>query len=164
VIGDGSVRYAGSPLAYSFSEDRHRKGAWLVELGAQGLATVEAVPTVTPRALVRVRGTMIELTTAAAFDGAEQAFVSATVTDTACPVGAMAQLQRRFPFAVELSWQPEGGLADLGGTYSSRVAVTDDLSVVESFVRHVRNAEPSDSERAALGEAIDQATRRRVEV
>ncbi|MDX6206093.1 MAG: repair protein SbcD/Mre11 [Frankiales bacterium] len=164
VIGDGSVRYAGSPLAYSFSEDRHRKGAWLVELGAQGLAAVEAVPTVTPRALVRVRGTMIELTTAAAFDGAEQAFVSATVTDTACPVGAMAQLQRRFPFAVELSWQPEGGLADLGGTYSSRVAVTDDLSVVESFVRHVRNAEPSDSERAALGEAIDQATRRRVEV
>ncbi len=29
-----AVRYSGSPLAYSFSEARHRKGSWLVELGA----------------------------------------------------------------------------------------------------------------------------------
>ncbi len=29
-----SVRYSGSPLAYSFSEATHRKGSWLVELGA----------------------------------------------------------------------------------------------------------------------------------
>jgi exonuclease SbcD len=164
VIGDGSVRYAGSPLAYSFSEERHHKGAWLVELGGQGLTSVEAVPTVTPRPLVRVRGTMRELTTSAAFDHAEQAFVSAIVTDTACPVGAMSQLQRRFSYAVELSWQPEGGLVDLGGTYSSRVGVTDDLTVVESFVRHVRNSDASDTELATLAEAIDEASRRRVEV
>ena len=29
-----SIRYSGSPLAYSFSEATHRKGSWLVELGA----------------------------------------------------------------------------------------------------------------------------------
>ena len=28
------VRYSGSPLPYSFSEERHRKSSWLVELGA----------------------------------------------------------------------------------------------------------------------------------
>ena len=38
-----AVRYSGSPLAYSFSEHRHTKGAWLVELGRAGLERVEAV-------------------------------------------------------------------------------------------------------------------------
>ena len=32
-----SVRYSGSPLAYSFSEADHVKGSWLVDLGADGL-------------------------------------------------------------------------------------------------------------------------------
>ena len=32
------VRYSGSPLAYSFSEADQRKGSWLVDLGADGLA------------------------------------------------------------------------------------------------------------------------------
>jgi exonuclease SbcD len=164
VIGDGSVRYAGSPLAYSFSEDRHHKGAWLVELGGQGLASVEAVPTVTPRPLVRLRGSMVELTSSPTFGFAEDAFVSAVVTDVACPVGAMATLQRRFPYAVELSWQPEGGLLDLGGTYSSRVAAATDLEVVQSFVRHVRNSDASPGELEALREAVDSAGRHRVEV
>ena len=164
VIGDGSVRYAGSPLAYSFSEERHDKKAWLVELDAQGLRSVEAVPTVTPRALVRLRGTMSSLISDPAFSSAEGAFVSAVVTDLACPVGAMATLQRRFPYAVELSWQPEGGLLDLGGTYASRIAKVDDLEVVSSFIRHVRNSDPDPGEREALREALDDATRRRVEV
>jgi DNA repair protein SbcD/Mre11 len=163
-IGDGSVRYAGSPLAYSFSEDRHHKGAWLVELDAQGLSSVEAVPTVTPRPLVRLRGTMRELTTSPQWAFAETSFVSAVVTDIACPIGAMAQLQRRFPFAVELSWQPEGGLVDLGGSYGSRVTAVDDLEVVESFIRHVRNSDALPGELAAVREAFDDATRRRVEV
>ena len=164
VIGDGSVRYAGSPLAYSFSEDRHAKKAWLVELDAQGLRSVEAVPTVTPRPLVRLRGTMESMLADPALAHAEQAFVSAVVTDLACPVGAMASLQRRFPHAVELSWQPEGGLLDLGGTYASRIAKVDDLELVSSFVRHVRNSDPSSAERTRLREALDEATLRRVEV
>ena len=33
-----TVRYSGSPLAYSFSEADQRKGSWLVDLGAAGVA------------------------------------------------------------------------------------------------------------------------------
>src|SRR5580693_7971748 len=32
------LRYSGSPLPYSFSEATHRKGSWLVELDAHGIA------------------------------------------------------------------------------------------------------------------------------
>src|SRR6185436_11754056 len=50
------VRYSGSPLAYSFSEARHTKGSWLVDLGPEGLSRAELVPAPVPRALMTVRG------------------------------------------------------------------------------------------------------------
>ena len=34
-----TIRYSGSPMAYSFSEAEHRKGSWLVELDAAGFAS-----------------------------------------------------------------------------------------------------------------------------
>ena len=39
-----SVRYSGSPLAYSFSEAGQTKGSWLVDLGADGLERAELRP------------------------------------------------------------------------------------------------------------------------
>ena len=35
-----AVRYSGSPLAYSFSEAKHRKGGWLVDVDASGIGGV----------------------------------------------------------------------------------------------------------------------------
>ena len=51
-----TVRYSGSPLAYSFSEADHRKGTWLVELGAAGFAAAEFVDAPVPRPLARISG------------------------------------------------------------------------------------------------------------
>ena len=48
------VRYSGSPLAYSFSEEHHVKGSWLVDLREDGVAA-EFVEAPVPRRLARVR-------------------------------------------------------------------------------------------------------------
>src|SRR3546814_18907762 len=56
-----SIRYSGSPLAYSFSEADHRKGSWLVELDAQGFRTAEFVDAPVPRRLARITGTIADL-------------------------------------------------------------------------------------------------------
>jgi exonuclease SbcD len=154
-LGDGSVRYAGSPLAYSFSEEHHTKGAWLLEMTASGLAAVEAIPTVVPRRLARVRATLDELLTARAYDDLEECFLSVTLVDEACPAGAMARLQARFPHCVELSWQPAGGVVATEGSYAERVAQPDDLSVLLEFVKHVRNTDATDEERDALRAALE---------
>ena len=52
-----SVRYSGSPLAYSFSEADHVKGSWLVDLDAGGLAEVRFVPAPVARPLACLEGT-----------------------------------------------------------------------------------------------------------
>ncbi len=50
------VRYSGSPLAYSFSEARHRKGAWLIDVGPAGVTGVEELQWEAPRKLAVLRG------------------------------------------------------------------------------------------------------------
>src|SRR5882757_1879977 len=48
------VRYSGSPLAYSFSEEHHRKSMWLVTLDADGQIEAERIDTPVPRRLARI--------------------------------------------------------------------------------------------------------------
>ncbi len=46
-----TIRYSGSPLAYSFSEAGQQKGSWLVDLDGHGFAAAEFVPAPVPRGL-----------------------------------------------------------------------------------------------------------------
>jgi exonuclease SbcD len=164
VLGEGQLRYSGSPLAYSFSEARHHKGAWLLDIGTDGVRRVHEVDLPVPRRLARLRGTLEDLLAAPVYSEVEGSWVSVTLTDTRCPAGAMPRLQRRFPHAVELTWEPAGGVVDLTGSYTARVAQRDDLEVVGEFVRHVRNT-PADAEEATvLHDAVEAATRTPVEV
>ncbi len=55
------LRYSGSPLPYSFSEATHRKGSWLVELDADGVARAERVPAPALRRLSLLRGRLADL-------------------------------------------------------------------------------------------------------
>ena len=56
-----NIRYAGSPLKYSFDEATHKKSVTLVEFGGNGFVAAEKIP-LTPRRDVRiVNGTLDEL-------------------------------------------------------------------------------------------------------
>jgi exonuclease SbcD len=148
------LRYSGSPLAYSFSEAAHRKGSWLVELGAAGLATVEHVPAPVPRRLSAVVGTLDELLTSSRYDAQADDWLSVVLTDTARPDDAMARLTRRFPHVLVLDWRPADGAAD-PRTYGARVSGRTDAEVASAFVEHVRRTPATDAEQELLTEALD---------
>ncbi len=152
------LRYSGSPLPYSFSEAGHRKGSWLVELGAGGLTRVEQVPAPVHRPLAALRGRIDTLLTAPEHRAAEAAFVSVALTDPARPEAAAERLRQRFPHLLVLSWAPEGAVDD-ALSYRARVAGRDDLSVASGFVEHVRRSPATDHERLLLQEALEAAGR-----
>lgn len=151
------LRYSGSPLPYSFSEARHRKGSWLVELGADGVSSAERVPAPSYRRLSVLRGRLDELLTEPGYAEFEPDFVSVTLTDTARPEAAMDRLRTRFPHVLVLEFKPEGVIAD-GRSYGARVAGRDDLGIAAEFVGHVRNTPPTPGERDLLASAF-QAVR-----
>jgi exonuclease SbcD len=151
-----AVRYSGSPLAYSFSEAKHRKGSWLVEVDAEGIGGVREVLWDAPRTLAVLRGKLDELLESEDFAWAETAYCQITLTDEARPAQAMDRLRVRFPDTLVLGFDPDGPGAAPKASYSSRLAeAEDDLSVCCGFLEHVRGRPASEAEAAVLAEALD---------
>lgn len=151
-----SVRYSGSPLAYSFSEAQHRKGSWLLDVEAGGIGEVREVLWEAPRALAVLRGKLEDLLSADDFAGAEAAYCQITLTDAQRPAQAMERLRSRFPDTLVLAFDPEGAGSTAKTSYSSKLAgAADDLSICCGFLEHVRGREADDREAAALAEALE---------
>ncbi|MCU1547404.1 MAG: exonuclease SbcCD subunit [Arthrobacter sp.] len=151
-----SVRYSGSPLAYSFSEAKHQKGSWLVDVDATGIGGIREVLWDAPRTLAVLRGKLDELLASEEFGWAEAAYCQVTLTDAQRPAQAMERLRARFPDTLVLGFDPEGAGAAAKISYSSRLAEAGgDLSVCCGFLEHVRGRSASDAEEAVLAEALD---------
>jgi exonuclease SbcD len=151
-----TVRYSGSPLAYSFSEAKHRKGSWLVEVDAAGIGEVREVLWEAPRTLAVLRGKLDELLSAGDFAWAEGAYCQITLTDAQRPAQAMERLRARFPDTLVLGFDPEGAGVAAKASYSSRLAeAEDDLSICCGFLEHVRGRSADDAESAVLADALE---------
>jgi exonuclease SbcD len=158
-----TVRYSGSPLAYSFGEAAQPKGSWLIDLDARGRCEIESIPAPVPRRLSCLRGRLDELLSDPAYEAIEQHFLSVVLTDPGRPIDPMTRLRRRFPHVLVLDHWPEGATV-LAGSYRSRLAGRDDLAVARDFVTHVRGTTPTGPEGALLAEAFDAVGRRAREV
>ncbi len=149
-----SVRYSGSPLAYSFSEAQHTKGSWLVELSSTGFEKAEFVEAPVPRKLVKLRGDLDGLLHDPRHDGQEDSWVQAVLTDSMRPTQAMERLRARFPHTLILSFEPTGGP---GSDPLTPRALTgrSDYAISLDFVADVRETPASEAEAALLLEACD---------
>ncbi|HEX5860451.1 MAG TPA: exonuclease SbcCD subunit D [Nocardioides sp.] len=149
-----SVRYSGSPLAYSFSEARHRKGSWLVELGPAGLSSAEFVDAPVPRPLARLRGDLDLLLADPGLARHESAWVQATLTDAVRPLQAMERLRRRFPHTLVLAFEPHGKPHESAAP-AARTHGRSDHEVSLDFVADLRGAPATAAESALLLAACD---------
>ncbi|WP_380165984.1 exonuclease SbcCD subunit D [Jannaschia sp. R86511] len=148
-----TLRYSGSPVAFSFSERHQAKGSWLVDLDAAGAVTVQRVPAPVHRRLSQLSGMLEQLLSDPAHGGVEADHVKAVLTDAARPADAMRRLQTRFPHAVALEWAPQGRVPEL--PYARRLAAAaDDTAVAVGFVAHVRGTEATAAERTTLQAAF----------
>jgi exonuclease SbcD len=148
-----TVRYSGSPLAYSFSEADHVKGGWLVDLGAGGVESVQFVAAPVPRPLARITGRLGHLLRDPSYSWAEGAWVQATLTDLDRPVGAMERLRSRFPETLELRFVPTNESAPT--TAAAPAPHRPAHEIAADFVREMRGTAPTEAERTLLVEACD---------
>jgi len=148
-----TVRYSGSPLAYSFSEADQRKGSWLVELGADGVTSCDFVDAPVPRPLARLRGTLDELLSDPRHERHTGSWVQATLTDDVRPGRAMDRLTRRFPHTLVLGFEPATTAATrLPGPLTTG---RSDHDIALDFVEAMRGAPASEAESALLLAACD---------
>ena len=151
---DGRIRYAGSPLAFSFGERHQRKSVTIADLDAAGAVTVELVPTPVPRRLVDVRGS-IDAIESGEFRADADAWVRVAVTDTVHPERMYARVKDHFPHALAITHEP----ADRPAATAARAvtATSDPVEVAGDFVAFATGGLPDDDERAVLTEAYEAA-------
>jgi exonuclease SbcD len=150
-----TVRYSGSPLAYSFSEADHRKGSWLIALGAGGVESVEAVEAPVPRPLARLRGTLAELLADPELVGAEAAWCQVTLTDAVRPAQPLERLRQRFGHLLELRLEPAGTAVQSRSGYAERLRGQGDVEVCCGFLDHVRGREATAAESGLFRQALE---------
>lgn len=160
-VGDVG-RYAGSPLAFSFSEEHQRKSVAIVDVRADGF-DAELVPCPVPRAVRRLRGALDVLLADPALADAEDAWVSVVLTDPVRPADAMERVRARFPGALALAFEPSGeAAAGVSGSYGARLRGLADEQLVARFVADVRGADASEDEQALLADALAAGREREV--
>ncbi|MFI6574964.1 exonuclease SbcCD subunit D [Nocardiopsis sp. NPDC050513] len=150
-----SVRYSGSPLAYSFSEESHVKGCWLVDLDADGLADAEFVPSPVPRPLARIRGRIDDLLSRPEWGAYTGHWLQITLTDHRRPAHPMDRLRERFPHTLLLDFAPEGGTPETRPV-AAAVADRGEREVVTDFVEWARGAPATPEEAELVTRAVEQ--------
>ncbi len=96
------VRYCGTPLKYSVSEERHEKSITMVTLGKKGTEPlIETIPLTPLRNVRRERGLLSEILDRATEENRHD-FISVTITDEKEPYHPKEQLEEKYEAILEL--------------------------------------------------------------
>ena len=156
-IGSARIRYCGTPLKYSLSEEGHHKSVTVVELGAKGDLTVQLRP-LTPRHDLRsIRGNFAQLTDKAFYNGtATDDYIYAILTDEEDVPEAVGRLRQIYPNLMKLSYDNTRTRADQTIEGARDVQRKTQLELFEELYQQQNNQPMSDEQRSFAQELIEE--------
>lgn len=104
-VGKETVRYCGTPLAYSFSEAGQEKSVTIAELREKGQVEVRTVPLAPLRKMRKIRGTYLEVTAREFYKNTNvEDYLHVTLTDEEDIPGALEKLRAIYPNIMQLEY------------------------------------------------------------
>ena len=105
-VSRDTIRYAGSPLKYSFSEEKQHKSVTLVEIAGKGAVSVREAELKPQRDMVTVRGTFNELMAKDFYESGtlQDDYVRVILTDEDDIPDAMTKLRTVYRNVMELRY------------------------------------------------------------
>lgn len=104
-MGQAHIRYSGSLMKYSFSEQHHQKAATWVELDDVGNITTEQLTLTSPRDVRVIEGSLADIAEHAKTDPHTDDYVQIVLTDKDAILNPMARLRALYPNVLELRKQ-----------------------------------------------------------
>ena len=152
-VGRETMRYAGSPLKYSFSEANHRKSVTVADFGAKGDIRVMTVPLYPIRDVRTVEGTMEELLRMPYSED----YVWVTVHDELVPPDARVTLSVNFPKMMKFSVVNSRTKYDLDVRAAERIENRSVTELFSDFYRLQNNdREPGEEHRKVLEKVLKE--------
>ncbi len=149
--GGEHIRYAGSPLKYSFSEANHEKSVPLVELDAAGKARIKLLPLTPRRDMRRIKGRLEQLLRPEVYnEGDRTDYLQVTLTDEEDLVAPMDALRSVYPNVLRLELaNSRSGIGE-----DTETAAEEEKSPAElfrAFYALQQNEEPDEAKMAVVG-------------
>lgn len=149
-VRNETIRYAGSPLKYSISEENHEKGFYIVDLDAKGEVTVEK-RLLTPRRDMRtIEATMADILT----HEPNEDYVFVELLDEAAVLYPMEKVRSIYPNAMHVRRKLRH-LSKADDVANTRVATEKrtDLQLFEAFYEELKGQQ-ADEETKQLFEEV----------
>jgi len=100
--GEARIRYSGSILKYSFSEQHQKKGVTLVELDVNGSATISPLPLYPLRDMRILEGEIADIVEQGKTDPNTDDYLMVRLTDTHAILDSMGKLREVYPNVLHL--------------------------------------------------------------
>ncbi len=146
------MRYAGSPLKYSFSEARQKKSAVLVDMDAEGVVTTELLPFVPLRDLREIRGTFAELLA----QTASEDYLHITLTDEDDVLEAIPRLRQKFPNLMKLDYDNRRTREQRRVEISAEVAGKSPIELFAEFYELCNNQPMNDGQNRLIRKLAEE--------
>jgi len=145
-----TIRYSGSPLGFSFSEEHNRNGAYLIELNPGEEPTISSHEWATRVHMKTLRGTMEQLLNAPENSPYEQGYYCRIeLTDETLPVGAVDRLRSRYETISHFSYRSTQPATDKP-TAAPPTRDADPVETFDQFHQYVRNRPLTSEERDVI--------------
>lgn len=151
-----TVRYAGSPLKYSFSEADHKKSVTLVEMKEKGNVIVKTRELVPLRDMRKIKGSYLELTQKENYENTDvEDYLSITLTDEEEIPAVLGKLSAVYPNIMQLQYDNKRSRA-LGIDHVEReVEQKSPLTLFSEFYTMQNNSWLSEEQKAYLLELME---------
>ena len=104
--GGDHIRYCGTPLKYSFSEEKHHKSVTFVNLGEKGRVEITTRPLKPLRDLKTIRGTYQELMARSYYQNTDlpESYLHIVLTDEEDVPEALGRMRQVYPYIMKLTY------------------------------------------------------------
>ena len=153
-----TIRYAGSPLKYSFSEASQRKSATIVTLDKKGAVDVRTVPLTPLRDLREVRGSYDELTARSFYEHTtyRSDYLHLILTDEQDVFDAMSRLRTIYPYLMTLDYDNARTRAAGGMSVPAETERRTPLELFEALYQRQNHRPMSEVQRAYIAQLMEQ--------
>ena len=157
-IGRETVRYAGSPLKYSFSEARQHKSVTVVTLGEKGDVQVRTVALTPLRELREIRGSYDELTARSFYEHTtyRSDYLHLILTDEQDVFDAMSRLRTIYPYLMTLDYDNARTRAAGGMSVPAETERRTPLELFEALYKRQNHQPMSEVQRAYIAQLMEQ--------
>ena len=157
-IGRETIRYAGSPLKYSFSEARQHKSVTVVTLGEKGDVQVCTVALTPLRELREIRGSYDELTARSFYEHTtyRSDYLHLILTDEQDVFDAMSRLRTIYPHLMTLDYDNARTRAAGGMSVPAETERRTPPELFEALYQRQNHQPMSEVQRAYIAQLMEQ--------